>query len=210
VTRDRPPAPSAPLRAVLCGQAGREPVAAALTAAGIELVPDGADIVVLCVDQPSRETLEEADRLRAANHAPVLLVIGELPTPYLIRTVSQRLEGAVLRADASRTLGPAIAAVCAGQSAHPLAFREHLELPLLSPREKQVLAMVVLGLANVEIAAKLFVTEASIKAHLTSAFAKLGVRSREAAAAIILDPDYGYGPGILRITTEDASDPPQR
>jgi DNA-binding CsgD family transcriptional regulator len=55
---------------------------------------------------------------------------------------------------------------------------------------------------NAEIAQKLFVTEASVKAHLTSAFAKLGVRSREAAAALILDPDAGYGPGILRITSD--------
>jgi DNA-binding CsgD family transcriptional regulator len=62
--------------------------------------------------------------------------------------------------------------------------------------------MVVLGLTNAEIAQKLFVTEASVKAHLTSAFAKLGVRSREAAAALILDPDAGYGPGILRITSD--------
>jgi DNA-binding CsgD family transcriptional regulator len=107
-------------------------------------------------------------------------------------------------------LRPTLLAVRAGQSAYPLAFREQLERPLLSAREKQVLAMVVLGLANQEIAGKLFLSEASVKAHLTSAFAKLGVRSREAAAALILDPDAGYGPGILRITSDDEAAPAQR
>ena len=106
-----------------------------------------------------------------------------------------------------RSLILTIDAVTAGQSSHPQLFRERLNEPLLSPREKQVLAMVVLGFANIEIARKLFVSEASVKAHLTSAFAKLGVRSREAATALILDPNSGYGPGILRITPDDSPEP---
>ena len=60
--------------------------------------------------------------------------------------------------------------------------------------------MVVMGFANREIAGKLFITEATVKSHLSSAFQKLGVRSRTAAAALILDSDGGLGTGILAIS----------
>jgi DNA-binding NarL/FixJ family response regulator len=134
----------------------------------------------------------------------VIAVVDELPTPYIMRTLVRWLEGVVLLDAIDSALAPTVQAVLSGQASHPLAFREHLDQPVLSAREKQVLAMVVLGFANIEIAQKLFVTEASVKAHLTSAFAKLGVRSRDAATALILDPESGYGPGILRITPDAA------
>jgi len=72
--------------------------------------------------------------------------------------------------------------------------------PTLSPREKQVLGLVVLGCSNAEIAAKLKVTEATVKTHLTSSFRKLGVRTRSDATARILDPASGLGLGILALT----------
>ena len=55
--------------------------------------------------------------------------------------------------------------------------------------------MVVLDFSNAEIARKLVVTESNVKNHLTSAFSKLGVTSRNEAAELILDPDSGLGPG---------------
>ena len=57
----------------------------------------------------------------------------------------------------------------------PRLERELLQRPPLSPRERQVLAMVVLDFSNAEIAEKLVVTESNVKSHLTSAFSKLGV-----------------------------------
>jgi DNA-binding CsgD family transcriptional regulator len=63
--------------------------------------------------------------------------------------------------------------------------------------------MVVLDFSNAEIARKLVVSESNVKSHLTSAFNKLGVRSRSAAAELILDSESGLGPGILRISPEE-------
>jgi DNA-binding NarL/FixJ family response regulator len=159
-------------------------------------------LLVLCWRQVTQEAIAEAASRRQEGFRGLIAVVDDVPTPHLIRAMSLRLDGVVALERLGDALEPTVRAVLAGQTAHPLAFREHLERPLLSTREKQVLAMVVLGLTNAEIARKLFVTEASVKAHLTSAFAKLGVRSREAAAALILDPDAGYGPGILRITSD--------
>lgn len=53
-------------------------------------------------------------------------------------------------------------------------------------REQEVLACLVKGMSNEEIAQKLFVTVATVKAHLTSIFNKLGVASRTQAIIMVL------------------------
>ncbi|MBN1231682.1 MAG: response regulator [Anaerolineales bacterium] len=53
----------------------------------------------------------------------------------------------------------------------------------LTEREIEVLELVVAGLGNKEIAAKLFISTNTVKRHLKSIFAKLGVNSRAAASA---------------------------
>ncbi len=72
----------------------------------------------------------------------------------------------------------------------------------LSAREKQVLGLVVMGYTNSKIAEQLFLAESTVKSHLSSAFAKLGVRSRNEAVELILDADRGRGIGILALGPE--------
>ncbi len=52
----------------------------------------------------------------------------------------------------------------------------------LSTREREVLALVVQGLANKQIARRLGITERTVKGHLTQAFARIGVSDRTQAA----------------------------
>lgn len=52
----------------------------------------------------------------------------------------------------------------------------------LSPREAEVLRLVVAGLLNKQIALRLGITERTVKAHLTSAFQRIGVSDRTQAA----------------------------
>ncbi len=54
----------------------------------------------------------------------------------------------------------------------------------LSKRERQVLELVAQGLTNKEIAAALFISEATVKAHIHHVLGKLGVRTRTEAAVI--------------------------
>ncbi|GAA2433565.1 response regulator transcription factor [Streptomyces macrosporus] len=61
----------------------------------------------------------------------------------------------------------------------------------LSAREREVLALVARGTPNREIARLLFISEATVKTHLTHLYAKLGVNDRAAAVAA------GYDRGIL-------------
>jgi DNA-binding CsgD family transcriptional regulator len=111
----------------------------------------------------------------------------------------------VLAEDLERSLAVTLSAVAAGQCVVPRAIRQMLARPPLSPRERQVLAMVVMDFSNAEIAQKLVVTESNVKSHLTSAFSKLGVTSRNAAAELILDHESGLGPGILRFSSEEST-----
>lgn len=62
---------------------------------------------------------------------------------------------------------------------------------MLSTREREVLALVAQGTSNRGIAAELFISEATVKTHLTHVFAKLGAKDRAAAVAL------GYQRGIL-------------
>jgi DNA-binding NarL/FixJ family response regulator len=141
---------------------------------------------------------------RAAHPGPLVAVLAELPGARGARAIAARLEGAVLVAEIERALLPTLAAVAVGQCVVPRSIRQIVDRPPLSPRERQILAMVVMDFSNAEIAAKLFVSESNVKNHLSSAFQKLGVSSRSAAAELILDGESGLGPGILRISPEEA------
>jgi len=54
----------------------------------------------------------------------------------------------------------------------------------LSPREKEVLALMVQGLSNPDIADRLVVGRSTIKFHVSSILGKLGVQSRTEAVAV--------------------------
>ena len=66
-----------------------------------------------------------------------------------------------------------LAAMSVNSRAGKLAFRERL-----SPREQEIVHLIVGGLSNLEAASRLGITEATVKAHLTHLFQKLALRSR--------------------------------
>jgi DNA-binding NarL/FixJ family response regulator len=133
---------------------------------------------------------------------PVVLVCETFDPTRLSALVAAGIRGVAVRADADRSLLATIAAVSLGQ----VCFPQHPGLattrPVLSIREKQVLGLVALGLANGEIADRLVVAQSTVKSHLTSAFAKLGVRSRHEAAHLVVNPDSGLGLGFLSLVPE--------
>lgn len=121
------------------------------------------------------------------------------------KAIEQGADGLVWEAQLEGTLAVTLRAVMAGQVAVPREVWRRIERPELTNREKQTLGLVIMGLSNGEIATRLFVSESTVKSHLSSAFRKLGVRSRAEAARVIADPREGLGTGILAITPTSSS-----
>ena len=87
----------------------------------------------------------------------------------------QEIEAAIRAAAAGEApLGPKVAMVLVKGVADPDET--------LSPRETETLALVANGLANKQIGRKLGITEATVKAHLTSIFRSIGAQNRTQAA----------------------------
>jgi DNA-binding NarL/FixJ family response regulator len=119
----------------------------------------------------------------------------------LRRALENGVTGVVPAAEVEERLAATVRAVCTDHAAIPRPEPLNIDVEALSPREKQVLGMVVMGFSNGEIAQTLHLAESTIKSHLSCAFSKLEVGSRKDAAALILDPHGGLGPGILAISS---------
>jgi DNA-binding NarL/FixJ family response regulator len=64
-------------------------------------------------------------------------------------------------------------------------------VPRLSPREWDVLQLAHQGYGNSDIARELFISVATVRKHLEHIFDRTGVRTRTAAAALMI-PHYGF------------------
>lgn len=82
----------------------------------------------------------------------------------------------------------------------PRSIRSRIAWATFSVREQQILQQVAAGLTNGEIADRLYLSESTIKSHLSSSFRKLGVCSRAEAVAAMLDPDNGLATGARLAT----------
>jgi DNA-binding NarL/FixJ family response regulator len=115
--------------------------------------------------------------------ADVLPAIQAGATGYLLkdapRTELRRAVRAAARGEA--VLSPSVASRVLGRVRAPAAATEGDEP--LSARELEVLELVARGTTNREAAARLFISEATVKTHLLHIYAKLGVNDRAAAVA---------------------------
>ena len=134
--------------------------------------------------------------------SPVVVVCAHIQRWEVRAALAAGAAGVVVHDDIQRSLGPCLRAVCGGQICVPRAHWRQIEPPVLSTREKQILGLVVMGYMNSQIAEQLFLAESTVKSHLSSAFGKLGVRSRNEAVDLIINPERGLGMGILGIGGE--------
>lgn len=66
----------------------------------------------------------------------------------------------------------------------------------LTEKELEVISFLVLGYSNKEIAQKMFITEHTVKAHLTSIYVKLGVTNRLSAVLLLKKSDITPHQGL--------------
>lgn len=181
-------------------------IRAALEAAGMERTRGAPGVTEFLEERagPHPDAVVFAcNPYQPASLAAIRRLADELRTTYLV-VVSSASDGAGLRqalnagadgvvfdSDLESTLGPVTQSVLVGHISLPRRFHRLVVKPVFSHREKEVLAMVVQGLGNREIASRLFLAESTVKSHLSTAFQKLGVRSRKEAAALLMDPEEG-------------------
>jgi DNA-binding NarL/FixJ family response regulator len=121
--------------------------------------------------------------------ADVIPAIKAGATGYLLKAaLRDELFEAVRAAAANRTVfSPSIASRLFSEVRAPAGTRADGRGRPLSQRERDVLALVARGTTNREIARALFISEATVKTHLTHLYAKLGVTDRAAAVAAAYD-----------------------
>jgi DNA-binding NarL/FixJ family response regulator len=149
----------------------------------IELQLDSSNIIVFTCDIDRPGDMAFLRRLRRSLRAPSLITISPSTTGTGVRrALDAGVDAVVFESELEATLAVAVSAVASGQSVVPREVRASVQSPTLSHRERQVLTFVTHGLTNAQIAEQLFLSESTIKSHLSSAFSKLGVRSRKEAA----------------------------
>ncbi|MFC8248107.1 response regulator [Streptomyces chartreusis] len=122
----------------------------------------------------------DSDTLPAIEAGATGYLLKDAPREELFTAVRAAAEGRTV-------LSPAVASRLVSAVRTPRAPGNEP----LSAREREVLALVAKGTPNREIACELFISEATVKTHLTHLYAKLGVNDRAAAVAT------AYERGIL-------------
>ncbi|MFI6880988.1 response regulator [Streptomyces sp. NPDC050400] len=114
----------------------------------------------------------DSDTLPAIEAGATGYLLKDAPREELFTAVRAAAEGRTV-------LSPAVASrlVTAVRTPAPAADET------LSSREREVLVLVARGTSNKEIARELFISEATVKTHLTHIYGKLGVKDRAAAVA---------------------------
>lgn len=209
-TSDRPRPRTAATVAIVVDDAGsRRRVEAVLAKAGLQIGAAEEDALSLSVrlggSSPSVVVVAPGERsgITAAIRS-VRRRLGSVPIVALSpagdeaecrRAISAGADGAVRDSDLDAALAATVIAAAAGQISFPNGLQGAADERSLTPREKQVLTSVVTGLTNAQIGRKLGLAESTVKSHLSSAFAKLGVASRAEAAALIRDQVRPPGAG---------------
>jgi len=157
-----------------------------------ELEPD---LLLLDLAMPRMAGLVALRELRdTSTRAHIILVTAAIDRAEIITGLQLGAQGVVLKASASEVLFDAIRAVMADQywvgrkrvadlatalrdlaASHPRPTRKQFGL---TPRELEIIGVILGGYSNNDIAAKFSISEKTVKHHLTNIFDKLGVSNR--------------------------------
>jgi len=148
------------------------------------------DVVLMDLQMPEVDGVAATRMIMAEGlGTDVLVLTSYSDSERIVAALDAGAVGYLLKDADPEDVLSGIRAVSRGESPiHPRAARQLLGVRAGSPqvqltaRESEVLTLVKQGLANKQIARRLDISERTVKAHLTSAFARIGVTDRTQAA----------------------------
>jgi DNA-binding NarL/FixJ family response regulator len=158
----------------------------------------GPDVVLMDIRMPGMDGLEATRQILQGDSGVKVVILttfdldehvyGALragASGFLLKDVpaSQLVHAVRVAAAGEALLAPSITKRLIASFA-PQASPAAYSLPDLTPRETEVLTLLAEGLSNVEIADRLFVSDATVKTHVAHILTKLGVRDRVQAVVI--------------------------
>jgi DNA-binding NarL/FixJ family response regulator len=175
---------------------------------GLEVVGASSDLDALLDDLPDRSAdvllldagfdatagpIVALQRIREAlPEARVVALAESLDGTLSVLVREGDLDGVVLAGASGVDLVAAVAQVVAGHSVFPAGWMRSARrvaagspLSQLSPRQREVLALLALGMDNDQIAARLYISRNTVKFHVRTIYERLGVHNRVEAARVL-------------------------
>ncbi len=155
------------------------------------------DVILMDIQMPGMDGITATERITSQpNHPAVVMLTTFHRDDYLFGALRAGAVGFLLKTSPTEMILDAIATAASGNALlSPDVTRRVIEaamngepkaerlssddpLALLTDRERDVLMLVAEGASNNDIAARLYIGEATVRTHLSSLFAKLGVPNR--------------------------------
>lgn len=159
------------------------------------------DVVIMDIRMPNVDGIEATRAVCRDTSAKVLVLTTYDVDEYVYDALRAGASGFLLKDIRRDELADAVRVVAAGEAllapavtrrliadvvarTRPTAPQENARLATLTPREIETLRLVARGLSNAEVAAELYVSEHTVKTHVSSMLSKLGLRDRVQAVVL--------------------------
>jgi DNA-binding NarL/FixJ family response regulator len=165
------------------------------------------DVVLLDAGLPGLDSVETTRRLLADSGVPVMLLASSEADEHIFAALRAGASGVLLKDTEPSELVRAVAVLARGDALLSPSFTRRLiadfasrpepiqlndeRVAVLTAREREVVALVAMGLSNGEIAEELVLSPATARTHVSRAMVKLGARDRSQLVV------FAYNSGLV-------------